>query len=370
MKKTRNRFNTLLSTLLIFTMLIGIMTACTPKSTNPTNSDTSGTSDTSETNKDIEPKTKIITDSAGRKVEIPTKIEKVVTVGPVGVLNCFVFTMGEGETIANGLPPRFAQSDRWKYHSIFNPAIATNPVVEDGNAVSMEGLIEIDPDIVLTMDEKTAEDIFNSTSLPAIVLNWKDPEDVKEAVNLLGQIYNKPNKAEEYSKYFDDTLAKINDTVSGIPDGKKVRVLNASLGSLSRPHIIAEWWITEAGGISVTGSIESERLEFSLEQLLKWNPEVIIVTGEDDIDLAYSDERFKDIEAVKNKKIYATPTFGHVWTNRTMEQPLTVLWAAKLFYPEQFKNIDINKELKLFSEKFFSYKLSDEECEDILGDMK
>ncbi len=373
MKDKKNRFKVeiLLSIILVIAILMSIITSCTPK---PTGSDISGTMETNkdtESNEDTEPKTKMITDSAGRKVEIPTKIEKVVTVGPVGVLNCFVFTMGEGDTIANGLPPRFAKSGRWKYHTLFNPAIATNPVVEDGETVSMEGLIEIDPDIVLTMDEKTAEDIFNNTNLPAIVLNWEDPEDVKEAVNLLGQVYNKPEKAEEYSKYFDDTLAKIKDTVSKIPEEKKIRVLNASLGSLSRPHVIAEWWITEAGGISVTKEVDKgQRLEFSIEQLLKWNPEVIIVTGEEDEKLAYSDERFKNIEAVKNKRIYSTPTFGHVWTNRTMEQPLTVLWAAKLFYPEQFKDIDMEGELKLFSQKFFSYELSDEECEEILGNME
>ncbi len=362
MKTIKNKSKVLLSTVLILTMVMSLMMGCTSK---PTNSEPTVNKGAEE----IEPKTKTIIDSVGREVEIPTKIEKVVTVGPVGVLNCFVFTMGEGNTIANGLPPRFAKSKNWKYHSIFNPAIATNPVVEDGNAVSMETLIEINPDIVLTMDEKTADDIWNK-GMNAIVLNWKNPEDVKEAVNLLGQIYNKPERAEEYSKYFDRTLAKVKDTASKISEEKRVRVLNTSLGSLSQPHVIAEWWIEEAGGISVTGGIErKQRLEFSLEQLLEWNPEVMIVSSQDDKELAYSDERFKDLEAVKNKRIYVTPSFGHVWANRTMEQPLTVLWAAKLFYPEEFKDINMNEELKLFSEKFFSYKLSDEESKEILGDM-
>ncbi len=47
------------------------------------------------------------------------------------------------------------------------------------------------------------------------------PEDVKEVVNLLGEIFNKPEKAEEYSKYFDDTLEKVNRIVSQIPEDKK-----------------------------------------------------------------------------------------------------------------------------------------------------
>lgn len=363
MKNIRRDLTKVLSVTLVIIMMMGIMSGCSSNNDSadvPTNNETETT----------EPGTKTITDSAGREVEIPTKIEKVVTVGPVGVLNCFVFAMGEGDTIANGLPPSFTKNDRWRYHAIFNPAIADNPVVEDGDAISIEELIEIDPDIVLTMDEKTAEDMTNK-GLSAIVLNWTNPEEVKEAVNVLGEVYGKQDRAEEYSKYFDETLAKVNDIVAEIPEEKKVRVLNTSLEGLYQPHVIAEWWITEAGGISVTGGIErKQRLEFSLEQLLDWNPEVMVVSNEEDEKLAYSDERFKDIEAVKNKRIYVTPAFGHIWANRTMEQPLTVLWAGKLFYPEEFKDIDMNEELKLFSEKFFDYELSDQETKEILGNMK
>lgn len=44
-----------------------------------------------------------------------------------------------------------------------------------------------------------------------------------------------------------------------------------------------------------------------------------------------------------------------------------MLWAAKLFYPEAMKDISLKDELKKFSREFFSYELSDEECDEILG---
>lgn len=317
-----------------------------------------------------QPKTKIIKDSEGREVEIPTNIEKVVTIGPVGVQNCFVFAMGEGHKIANGLPPRFARTDRWKYHSIFNPAIATNPVVEDAEGVILiEKLMQVNPDLVFTMSMKTAEEV-EQKGLKAIVLNWYAPEDVKEVVNLLGEIFNKPEKAEEYSKYFDDTLEKVNRIVSQIPEDKKVTALNTTLERLSLGHVIAEWWIEAAGGVSVSKEQrKTESSAYSMEQLLVWDPDVLLVQTENDKKLAYSDPRFSHLKAVKNKKVYATPVMGHVWANRTMEQPLTVIWAAKLFYPEEMKGIDMEEELKIFSRKFFHYELSDEECKDILRDM-
>ncbi len=357
-----------LSVALVIAMMSTIFVGCSDdaKKTEVTPTDKAPTE-----NVENDSKTRIVKDSLGREVEIPKNIEKVVTLGPVGVLNCFVFAMGEGDKIASGLPPSFAKGDRWKYHSIFYPEIANNIVVEDSEkAIIMEKLIEVDPDIVLTMDLKTAEAVEDK-GMKAIVLDWEVPEDVKEVVNILGDVFNKPEKAKEYSDYFDQTIAKVNDVVSKIPQDQRVTVLNGGLENLSMGHTIAEWWIESAGGISVTKEARvGDTSTYSMEDLFNWNPDVLIVQNKADIDFAYNDERLKDINAVKNKKVYESPVMGHVWANRTMEQPLTVLWAAKLFYPEEMKGIDMKEELKTFSKKFFGHDLTDEEYKDLLGDMK
>lgn len=350
---------------LIFTFLLSslIFSGCSKEIRN-----NEKTNSKSENIKSEQSLNKKVVDSVGREVEIPKKVEKVVTVGPVGVQNCFIFAMGEGDKIGNGLPPRFTKNDRWKYHKVFNPEIVDKPIVEDAEGViNMEKLVEIKPDLVFTMDEKTADDLEDK-GLKAIVLSWKDPEDVKEVVNLLGQIFNKPERAKEYSEYFDDTIKKVEDIVSKIPKDERKKVLNTSLEKLSMGHAIAEWWIEKAGGISVTKDDRvGETSNYSLEQLISWDPDVLFVQTPKDIDLAKSDERFKGLKAVEKNQIYSTPVFGHVWANRTMEQPLTVLWAAKNLYPEEMKNIDMNEELKKFSKKFFEYELSDAECNEILG---
>ena len=360
-----------LSIILIVAIISTVFVGCSNTSNNLEETQTqSDESLNEESSKEVK-ETKIIKDSDGREVEIPKDIEKVVTVGPVGVLNCFVFAMGEGETIANGLPPRFAKTDRWKYHSIFYPQIAENTVVEDTEGlIMMEKLIEIEPDLVFTMDTKTAEEIEDK-GMNAVVLDWKDAEDVKDVVNILGEVYDKPERAKEYSEYFDETIEKVNKRVSDIPDEKRVTVLNTTLEKLSYGHLIGEWWIEAAGGTSVSKDARNtESSSYSMEELLQWDPEVLLVQTEGDIEMAYSDDRFKDLQAVKNEKVYATPVMGHVWANRTMEQPLTVLWAAKILYPEEMKDINMGDELKTFSNKFFDYDLSDEEVKDIIGDIR
>lgn len=312
---------------------------------------------------------KVVIDMDGRKVEIPKQVEKIATIGSVPVINGLVFAIGEGDKIINALPQNFTSLPKWKYQTIIAPTMADKPVLQDGNrGVNIEELIKAKPDLVLTMDKQTAEQI-EKVGINVVYLSWTEPDDVKRAVTLLGEIFDKQSKAEEYIAYFDDVLKKVNDRTSKIGEDKKVRALYSNIEKLSQPHLIAEWWISAAGGISVTNDgRQMKSLDFSMEQLLKWNPEVLIVANKNDLDTVYKDEKFKDIKAVANKRVYITPTVAHVWANRTIEQPLTVLWAAKLFYPEEFKDIDLKEELKNFSQRFFDYKITDKECEEILGD--
>lgn len=314
--------------------------------------------------------TKSIRDFAQRQVQVPENIRSVATLGSVGVLNCFIFAMGEGDKIANALPPRFTKTDRWKYHYKFNPALKNYPVVEDAeSSIIMEELLKVRPDIVFTMDKRQADEVAKK-GLNAVVLTWKDADDAKKVVDLLGEIFHKPERAQEYDAYFDDMIKKVGDAVAHIPADKKVKVLNTTLKRLALGHEIGEWWIEKAGGISVSKEIRmGESQTYSLEQLLSWDPDFLLVQTGVDKKFAYEDPRFKGLKAVKNKRVFVTPVFGHVWANRTMEQPLTVLWAAKLFYPQALKEISLKDELKKFSKQFFSYDLSDEECKEILGDL-
>ena len=86
---------------------------------------------------------------------------------------------------------------------------------------------------------------------------------------------------------------------------------------------------------------------------------ILLVSGPEDLKEVYEDRRFLAIKAVKSRRVYVAPCAAHLWANRTVEQPLTVLWAAKIFYPELFKNLDLVKEMEYFYGRFFHYRMSD-----------
>jgi iron complex transport system substrate-binding protein len=163
-----------------------------------------------------EPGLRSVTDMAGRAVRFPEQISRVVTLGSLPVLNSFVFTMGEGRTIVNGLAD-FGFSSQWKYQLVFASHLAQRPTMQQPNRdPNMEAILLAKPDVVLTM-HRASVDLLEQNSIPTIFLAWREPEDVKACIALLGGIFHKPVVAERYRRYFDDTLARVTAKVGGLP---------------------------------------------------------------------------------------------------------------------------------------------------------
>lgn len=308
-----------------------------------------------------------VTDAAGRTVTLPHRVNRVATVGPVPVLNSFIFALGKGDTIVNGLP-LFAQTKRHKFQRVFAPGLAQRPTIQGpGGDVSVESLMTLRPDVVFTMDKPTAE-LLERKGVTAVVLAWRDDQDVKAAIALLGKVFERQAEAHAYVRYFDELMRRVEDTVASASESQRPRVLFCSLKTMTQPHLIADWWIRQAGGLSVTdGKRRTENVAFSVEHLLAWNPDILIVSTPSEIEQVYRDHRLTTLKAVRDRRVYTIPAGAHPWGYRTAEQPLTVLWAAKLFHPDRFTHLNLEDEMKNFYERFFRYRLSEGEAREMLS---
>ncbi len=312
------------------------------------------------------PAVRTITDMAGRQVTIPTEIKRIATLGSVPVVNSFVFTLGEQDKIVNGLPPFARNNPRWKYQLIFAPELKDKPMMQgDQYMPNLEELFMAAPDVIFVMED-TYLTMLEEKGLNVVFLSWREPEDVKQVITLMGDVLNKQEQAAKYCAHFDNTIKLIAEKVAAVPE--KTPVLFSELSQLSQSLLIVDWWINAAGGISLTDDGRTvEGYNFTMEQLLKWDPEVLFVPNAKEYDLAFSDERFKNIRAVKNNRVYLSPIGAHTWAYRTAEQPLTVLWAATSIYPEVFKDVDLEKEVQSFYSEFYKVDLTEEQVKEILS---
>jgi len=309
---------------------------------------------------------RVVIDMARRHVSLPARIDRVVTLGSLPVLNSFVFTMGEGRTLVNGLAD-FARP-HWKYQTLFAPNLVGAPTLQLPNREpNVEAILLARPDVVLTMQRESVGPL-EARGVKVVFLAWRKPEDVKACMTILGEVFGKPEVAARYRRYFDATLERVAEALRPVTAAERPRVLYLQPGTLTQPRLIAEWWIPAAGGISVTDDGRTaESRTFSLEQVLLWDPDILIVTDPKDVTLVANDRLFRQLKAVQGGRVHVVPVGAHTWSNRTAEQPLTVLWAAKTFHPARFPALDLAAETASFYREFFGYTLSEAEVREILS---
>jgi len=318
---------------------------------------------------------RFVVDMAGRSVPVRDNPRRVVTLGSAPVINSFVFALGKGETIINGLPAakQFNRSDCCRFQTVFAPQLDTHPALEAGDwSLKSETLLLLRPDLILTGTRKHI-DLLEKLGIPAvcIALNGRG-ETNREIMTLLGKVYNKEYESNRYIEYFDSVMHRVRDRIRDIPEKEKVRVLYCNFKVMTQSSITTDWWIEAAGGISLgkDGPLKDGIRSFSAEHILAWNPAIWIVSVPDEIDMVYRDSRFRNVTAVKNKKVFSVPVGAIRWSHPTSEQPLGVLWATKLFYPERFKDLNIEAEMEYFYLTFFRYRLSGKEIKEMLTGRK
>lgn len=235
--------------------------------------------------------------------------------------------------------------------------------------IQMEKVLALNPDLCLVMSKDLIEPL-ESNGLNVIYFEWKQTNDVKTAVTLMGEVLDKKELAQDYLSYFDQMVEEAGEKAASLKDGDKKTVLYGNIDKLTQPHVIAEWWIEAAGGISVTKDSwnnENGSCTYTQEDVLKWNPDVMIVTDPSMKAVLMEDSLYSDINGVKNGAIYSIPTVAHVWGNRTVEQPLTVFWTMNKLYPEVVGTDELKEKISYFYSHFFQYEVSEEQLDAIIG---
>lgn len=360
MKKTKvNVKSRIMALIIALAMCLGLLAGC---GSSPAGS--SGESAAASN----EPVT--VTDMAGREVTVPGEINSIATFGAQGVINAFVELMGCGDKICNDMNASFTKTDKWAMQYEFAPQMKGAPVIQNADGeIQMEEVLKLNPDLCLVMSQDLIEPL-ESNGMTVIFFDWKKTEDVKTAVTLMGEVLKKQDVAEDYLKYFDDMVAKAGEKTKNLADADRKTVLYGNIDKLTQPHVIAEWWINAAGGISVTKDswdAEGKKCEYTKEDVLLWNPDIMLTTDKNMKDVLKGDSLYSDITAVKDDTIYCVPTVAHVWGNRTVEQPLTIMWTMNKLYPELYSEAELAEDISYFYSHFFKYDLTDDQIAGIIG---
>jgi len=193
------------------------------------------------------------------------------------------------------------------------PAQAKTKVkVGDFSHPNMEKIFSLKPDYIFCTGLEQAPIIFELKRLNFNVY-VADPISMDElfnSINDIGRITDRPKEAAELIKRMKDDIKAVSSKAKLIPRGKKVKVFieiwHEPLMTAGKGSFVDEL-ITLAGGINIAHDIERPYSNFSAEKVLNLNPDCIIMAYMDkESPLKLIESRFgwKDIDAVKNKRVF------------------------------------------------------------------
>lgn len=238
---------------------------------------------------------------------------------------------------------------------------ATKPDVEktvasagSGVDVNIEALLKINPDIVITWTYKPESVRFmEAKGLKVIGIYPKSLAEFCDVMRLHGKLFGKEAKVEtclaEMKKVFD----LVKEKVATIPPTKRKRVLwlVGKPTSVTCGQGVTSDLLRMAGVVNPASGIPQSSADFSMEQIVSWNPDVIFIWGH----AGYSaksileSSQWRYVRAVREGKVYK----AHHWSTWSPRIAATLLWIATKTYPEAFRDVDVTKVLDDFYRKLY-----------------
>ena len=253
------------------------------------------------------------------------------------------------------------------------PEIASLPApfARSGEA-SIEVLLQCKIDFVAlwTSNEKAGRRL-SEAGIPVLYISYATPDEMILAIRKLGSALGADEEVRsgELIRYYESNIARVHTLLNGLPESARPTVYYASISPFlteGRDSMV-DAWINAAGAINVAArSGLSQDKQIGLEDVLQWDPEIIVTLGAAQKRDILSDERWKKVRAVKNGRVYVNPRGVNAWCTRAAEASLQVLWAAKVFHPDRTAALNIEQETRGFYSEFYHYDLNDEELAHML----
>jgi len=314
-----------------------------------------------------------VTDSSGRRVEVPERVERVFAAGPPASVLLYVL-MPEALL---GWPRALRPEERPYVAEPYRDLPETGRLTGRGGEANLEIVLRTAPDLIV--DFGSVRDTFISladrvqaqTGIPYILIDGRF-ENTPAALRQLGAILGNEARAEALARYAERTLAELDRALAEVPEEKRPRVYLArgpdGLETGLKGSINTEI-IERAGGRNVADPGDGRRglVRASIEQVIVADPDTIVTWDRNFYEGVWRDPLWAGIAAVRAGRVYLSPTAPFGWIDRppSLNRLMGLRWLAGLFYPERFPD-DLRATAREFYRLFYHVELSELDLERLI----
>ena len=317
-----------------------------------------------QSNPQTDDTTRVFTDSVGREVEVPAQIDKVALSGPMAQIVLFALCPDKLVGVSNAWSTEAEQYLDEKYFTM--PEIGQ--LYGGKGELNPETLLQSGAQIVIDVGEpkgSIAEDLDalqEQTGIPFVHIT-ATTETTGDAYRMLGDLLNMKDEAETLAAYCEKVYDR---TVSIAGSVEKANVLYVT-GDMGQNVIAAGSYHAEildllTNNLAVVDEPSSKGTgnEVSMEQILTWDPDVVIFAPESIYDTVADDAAWQSVTAIKNGAYYEVPFVPYNWMGfpPSVQRYLGMMWLSKVLYPDATAEYDLFSDVQEYYKLFYHCDLT------------
>lgn len=275
-----------------------------------------------------------VTDAAGREVTIESEPETLVS--GYYITTSMLIALGQQDKLV-GIE---AKADSRPIYALAAPELLELPSVGTAKEFDLEGCAALEPDlVVLPLKLKDTVAALEELEIPVLLANPEDMDLLTQTIEMLGAATGATEKADALLAYNEQTQA---DLTALLADAERPAVYlagNSSYLSTAGAKMYQNTLIELGGGVNAAAELEDDYwAEISYEQLLAWDPDVIVIVPEaaytkDDL---LNDAQLAELTAVKNGAVYAMPSSFEAWDSPVPSAMLGSRWMAAVLHGDVY----------------------------------
>ncbi len=313
-----------------------------------------------------------VTDAAGRNVAVPAKVARVFPAGPPAAILLY--------TLAPDLLIGWPRANRVEECVYMLPEICARPevgrITGRGNTANLETVLAQKPDLILDVGSTSAtfvslaDRVQEQTGIPYALLDGRFA-GIAGTYRTLGELTGRADDADKLARYAEDALKTILGRIAppiAITARPRVyyargpRGLATGLGGSINVETI------EMLGRNVAGETQGGLANVSIEQILVWDPEVIVTIDQEFAAIVRNDPSWAAVKAVRDNRVHLSPKMPFGWVDfpPSVNRLIGLWWLAKILYPDRFPE-DLRALTQDFYTRFYHVTPSSAQIDHVLA---
>ena len=330
-----------------------------------------------ETAVEAAPDTREFTDSTGRTVTIPYEVTRIAISGPLSQ----VYILPLAGDMLVGVSNAFAEDAAAYLPAYVFELTEIGQLYGGKGEMDLEALLAADPDVVIDIgDAKSTivEDMNALTEQTGIPFVHVDATvaTAPGAYHMLGKLLGREEKAEELAAYCQNILDMTAELMEKVDaDGTRKALLyclgDAGVNVIAEGSFHAETVNTMSTNLADLPDVVASGAgnDVDLEQILIWNPDVIIFAPDSIYDSVGGMTAWQSVSAIAEGNYYKAPYGPYGWLSSppSVQRYLGLLWLGELLYPD-YAEYDLQEEVTEYYKLFYDCDLTNDMYQALVAD--